>query len=61
MHTLKNSFATFGVEEGQARAADIERGCRAGDPPVSTQPLEEVRAIVDSVAKELTASLQTPS
>ncbi len=59
MHTLKNAFATFGVSDGQAAAAEIERGCRSGEPPASAQPLETVQGLVDSVAGELTASLQT--
>ncbi len=57
MHTLKNAFATFGVATGRAQAADIERGCRAGEPPASPAPLDEVRQIVECVARELTTSL----
>lgn len=60
MHTLKNAFATFGVAAGQALTADIERGCRAGEPPVSRVPLEEVQELVESVARELVMSLQSP-
>lgn len=57
MHTLKNAFATYGVTGGQTLAAEIERGCRAGDPPTSIAPLEELRQLTDTVIQELTESL----
>lgn len=57
MHTLKNAFATFGVKTGQSQANDIERGCRAGDPPTSAAPLDELRSVADRVMQELTESL----
>ncbi len=59
MHTLKNAFATFGVAAGQAQAADIERGCRAGEPPTSTAPLEDLQHVVKCVEHELTESLSS--